>query len=82
MSFEISKERPPIKDPVRVREVKDMLEQLNKDPANLTAKIDMAASNVRRYAHNQGYNVRAKKIDDRHCYVWIDIKRTHGKVAV
>lgn len=48
-----------------------MLKQLEKDPDNLTAKIDMATANVRRYSKELGYTVRTRKIDNNNSFVWI-----------
>jgi hypothetical protein len=71
MSFEITTERPKAKEPRRIAEAREMFEQLSKDPEKLTAKIDMASVNIRRYARNLGYKIKATKIDDKNCYVWI-----------
>lgn len=54
----------------RKAECLEMFKQLSADP-NLTAKIDISLSNVRKYAKALGYTVKTSKIDNTNCYVWL-----------
>lgn len=73
MSFEVFKDRPTLRRPYntdREAECLDMFTQLSKDPT-LTAKVDIALSNVRKYAKKLGFKVKTSKIDNTSCYVWV-----------
>lgn len=75
MAFEVFRDANRNLNAKRFEECKAMFSQLAKDNT-LTAKIDMSSTNIPYYAKKLGYKIKTRRIDDNHCYVWIESTKT------